>query len=87
VGDICEEVSVIMPEIRYIDVYDGQGNLIAQEPYEVSDEQLEAETNQARLAELRQLFADCHSSHVIPLPDLTSFMLLICEYITRSQPI
>lgn len=75
-----------MPEIRYIDVYDNQGNLISQEAYEVSDAQLEFEANQARLAELRQLFADCHSSHVIPPPDLTTFLLLICEYIVRSPP-
>ena len=32
-----------MPETRYVDVYDSQGNLIAQEPYEVSDEQLHDE--------------------------------------------
>lgn len=75
-----------MPKIRYVEVYDGQGNLIAQEPYEISDEQLEAEANQARIEELHQIFADCHSSHVIPLPGITEFILLICEYITRSQP-
>lgn len=29
-----------MGEIRYVDVYDNEGNVIAQEPYEVSDEEL-----------------------------------------------
>lgn len=74
------------PEIRYIEVYDNQGNLVSLDPYEVSDAQLEVEANQARLEELRQLFADCHSSHVIPPPGMTELILLICEYIIRSQP-
>lgn len=75
-----------MPETRYWITEDGEGNVIAQTPYEVSDEELEAEANQARLEELRAIFADCHSSHVLPPPDLTAFILLICEYIVRSQP-
>jgi len=32
-----------MPETRYIDLYDPDGNLIGQEPYEVSDEELRQE--------------------------------------------
>lgn len=52
----------------------------------LTPEELEALANQARLEELRQIFADCHSSHVIPLPGLTEFVLLICEYLTRSHP-
>jgi len=32
-----------MPEIRYREVYDNEGNIIAREPYEVSDEQLRIE--------------------------------------------
>lgn len=48
--------------------------------------EIQAEHNQQRLEELRAIFADCHSSHVIPPPGLTEFVILICEYITRSQP-
>lgn len=75
-----------MPEIRYKKVYDSQGNLVDLAPYEVSDEQLAKEANQARLSELRLIFTECHSSHVIPPPGMTELILLICEYITRSQP-
>lgn len=32
-----------MPEIRYREVYDNKGNIIAREPYVVSDEELERE--------------------------------------------
>ena len=32
-----------MKEIRYVKVYDGKGNLISEEPYEVSDDELHQE--------------------------------------------
>lgn len=38
-------------ETRYTEVYKG-GKLIKQEPYEVSDEQLEQEARQAKIKEL-----------------------------------
>ena len=34
-----------MPETRYIEEYDGKGNLVNKIPYEISDEQLEREFN------------------------------------------
>lgn len=44
-----------MPETRYIDTYDGQGNLISHEPYEVSDAQLAEELANHRSTELKDL--------------------------------
>lgn len=32
-----------MPETRYVKVHDGEGNVVAEEPYEVSDEELHEE--------------------------------------------
>lgn len=42
-----------MPETRYIDVYDNEGNLIAQESYEVSDEELEQEATREAAEEAK----------------------------------
>ena len=41
-----------MPETRYIEEYDNQGNIINQIPYEVSDEELEREQAEEDIAEL-----------------------------------
>lgn len=42
-----------MPETRYIELYEqGTGRLIGTESYEVSDEELQHEADQARAAEL-----------------------------------
>jgi len=38
-----DEGGVIMPEIRYAELYDGAGKLIGRIPYEVSDEKLRDE--------------------------------------------
>lgn len=36
-----------MPETRYVEVSDGQGNVVDLEPYEVSDEELQEEADLA----------------------------------------
>lgn len=41
-----------MPETRYIETYDSQGNLISSEAYEVDDDQLAREQDLARLTEI-----------------------------------
>ena len=41
-----------MPEIRYSEVYDGKGNVIAYEPYEVSDDEIEEEREWQRAQEI-----------------------------------
>ena len=63
-----------MPETRYTKVYDGQGNLIVEEPYEVSDEQLHRETEDSRIAEL---LAMGHSA--VPVPLLTELVFLLAK--------
>ena len=44
-----------MPETRFIEEYDGQGNIINKIPYEVSDEQLTDEAEERGLAKAGQL--------------------------------
>ena len=44
-----------MPETRYIEEYDNQGNIINKIPYEVSDEQLTDEAEERELAKAGQL--------------------------------
>ena len=44
-----------MPETRYIEEYDNQGNMINRIPYEVSDEQLADEAEERELAKAGQL--------------------------------
>ena len=63
-----------MPEQRYIETYDGQGNLIDKEPYEVSDEELAREADEARL---REILAMSHSA--IPVPVLAEGFILLCK--------
>jgi len=44
-----------MPETRFIEEYDGRGNMINKIPYEVSDEQLADEAEERELAKAGQL--------------------------------
>jgi len=44
-----------MPETRYIEEYDNQGNIINKIPYEVSDEELEREKAEEAISELSAL--------------------------------
>ena len=44
-----------MPEIRYIETYDNQGNVVETTSYEVSDEELEREQAEGDLEELLAL--------------------------------
>ena len=44
-----------MPETRYIEEYDNQGNVINTIPYEVSDEELEREQAEETISELSVL--------------------------------
>lgn len=44
-----------MPETRYIEEYDNQGNIINKIPYEVSDEELEREKAEETISELSAL--------------------------------
>jgi 5-methylthioribose kinase len=44
-----------MPETRYVEIYDNQGNVINTEPYEVSDAELGMERAEKAVAELSDL--------------------------------
>lgn len=44
-----------MPETRYIEEYDNQGNIINRIPYEVSDEEVEREKAEETISELSAL--------------------------------
>lgn len=44
-----------MPETRYIEEYDNQGNIINKIPYEVSDEELEREKAEEAISKLSAL--------------------------------
>lgn len=51
-----------MPETRYIEVYDSDGNLVAREPYEISDAELTQEILDAHFNDIHtaalSLYAD-----------------------------
>lgn len=47
-----------MPETRYIEEYDNQGNIINRIPYEVSDEEVEREKAEETISELSALADD-----------------------------
>ncbi len=44
-----------MPETRYVEIYDNKGALIAREPYEASDTELEMERAEEAVSELSDL--------------------------------
>lgn len=58
-----------MPETRYIDEYDNQGNIINKIPYEVSDEELEREKAEETLSELSAL-----ADEDLKLPQVGKFL-------------
>lgn len=62
-----------MQETRYIRHFDKEGNE-TQETYEVSDEELQAEADEARLKEIAAM---AHSA--IPLPVLAEGFTLLCK--------
>lgn len=66
-----------MPKTRYIDVYDNQGNLIAQEPYEVSDAELVQEA-------LNRHFNDIHVTALAFYADWDSVTLQQKDRIVRE---
>ena len=58
-----------MPEVRVETVYDSQGNIVNQIPYEVSDEELEREQAEKAIVELSAL-----ADEVITMPQITKFV-------------
>jgi len=62
-----------MPETRYREEYKG-GKLVNRIPYEVSDEELQEEADEARLIEILGM---AHST--IPVPALAEGFTLLCK--------
>lgn len=66
-----------MPETRYIEHYDTEGNLIEKEPFEVSDEELYQEQLQAE-------FNDIHSQAILALKNWDTLTLAQKDVILKN---
>jgi len=67
-----------MPETRYIEEFT-DGKLTAEIPYEVSDEELQAEAADARLKEIANM-----SPQAVKVPELAEAVALICKKLGYS---
>lgn len=64
-----------MPETRYSEVYEqGTGQLISYEPYEVSDEQLQQEADEARATEILAT-----SPSAITMPEIWQLLRILAR--------
>ena len=70
-----------MPETRYIEEYKG-GKLVNRIPYEVSDETLQEEADEARLKEILDM---AHSA--IAIPALAEGFKLLCKRLGITEVI
>ena len=68
-----------MPETRYIEEYDGQGNMINKIPYEVSDEQLADEAEERELAKAGQLI-----DQITNLAQAKTFLKRLCSRLLKK---
>ena len=68
-----------MPETRYIEEYDNQGNMINRIPYEVSDEQLADEAEERELAKAGQLI-----DQITNLAQAKTFLKRLCSRLLKK---
>ena len=68
-----------MPETRYIEEYDNQGNVINRIPYEVSDEQLADEAEEEELAKAGQLI-----DGITNLAQAKAFLKTLCSRLLKK---
>ena len=68
-----------MPETRYIEEYDGRGNMINKIPYEVSDEQLTDEAEERELAKAGQLI-----DQITNLAQAKTFLKRLCSRLLKK---
>ena len=68
-----------MPETRYIEEYDNQGNIINKIPYEVSDEQLADEAEERELAKAGQLI-----DQITNLAQAKRFLKRLCSRLLKK---
>lgn len=65
-----------MPETRHIEIYEqGTGEVIGYEPYEVSDEQLQSEHDEARATEILAT-----SPNVITMPEIWELLRILIQH-------
>ena len=68
-----------MPETRFIEEYDNQGNMINKIPYEVSDEQLADEAEERELAKAGQLI-----DQITNLAQAKTFLKRLCSRLLKK---
>jgi len=68
-----------MPETRFIEEYDNQGNMINKIPYEVSDEQLTDEAEERELAKAGQLI-----DQITNLAQAKTFLKRLCSRLLKK---
>jgi len=68
-----------MPETRFIEEYDGRGNMINKIPYEVSDEQLTDEAEERELAKAGQLI-----DQITNLAQAKTFLKRLCSRLLKK---
>jgi len=68
-----------MPETRFIEEYDNQGNVINRIPYEVSDEQLADEAEERELAKAGQLI-----DQITDLAQAKAFLKRLCSGLLKK---
>ena len=68
-----------MPETRFIEEYDGRGNMINKIPYEVSDEQLTDEAEERELAKAGQLI-----DQITNLAQAKRFLKRLCSRLLKK---
>ena len=68
-----------MPETRFIEEYDNQGNVINRIPYEVSDEQLADEAEERELAKAGQLI-----DQITNLAQAKTFLKRLCSRLLKK---
>ena len=68
-----------MPETRFIEEYDGRGNMINKIPYEVSDEQLADEAEERELAKAGQLI-----DQITNLAQAKTFLKRLCSRLLKK---
>lgn len=63
-----------MPETRYIKIEDGKGNIVEMRPYEVTDEQIQAEKDKKAMEKAEQMI-----NNIATLAQAKVFLKKLCK--------
>lgn len=63
-----------MPETRYIKIEDGKGNIVEMRPYEVTDEQIQAEKDKKAMEKAEQMI-----NNIASLAQAKTFLKKLCK--------